>query len=140
MFLSIQALLVGVTVVLLRPQTAGLAGRVLGKEVGRGDLRVMAGACAAAAVLVVVGVAVLNSPLRTAVVVVVSALAAAGAVGLARKLDRPEVQAALVERFTARLEQAQRAGRTTGETAGRLGRDVTSRARRGGGGPAGPRR
>lgn len=130
--LAIQALLVGVAVGLLRPGADVLAGRVLGAEVSRGDLRLAGGICVAAAVGVVVGVGLLNGAGPVVPLLVVSALAAAGAVLLARRLDRPEVQAAMMRWLERTLLRTRELGRAGGEQATRLGRDVTSRARRAG--------
>ena len=82
--LTIQALLVALSVVLLRPGTDILAERALGAEV------------------------------------------------LARRVDRPETQAALMRWLERTLLRTQDLGRAGGAQATRLGRDVTSRARRAG--------
>jgi hypothetical protein len=135
-FLAIQALLVGVTVVLLRPGTADLATRALGAEVGRSDLRLLAGLVAAASALFVLGVLVLNGVGTAALMLLVSAVAAVAAEALSRVLDRPEVQHRLVAALGTGLTRGEAAGRRAGEvvvtTARDVGREVTNRARRAG--------
>ncbi|MGJ7442724.1 hypothetical protein [Aquipuribacter sp. MA13-6] len=139
-FLLIQALLVGVSVVLLRPGTDVLAARVLGSEVRREDLRLVGGIVVTAAVLVVLGVLLLNGFLAALPLIVVSALAAVGAEALTRRLHRPEVQARLMRWLERTLLRAADLGRAGGAQATRLGREVTSRARRAGEAQAARRR
>jgi hypothetical protein len=143
-FLAIQALLVGVTVVLLRPGTAALATRALGAEVGRADLRLLAGTVVAASALVVVGVLVLNGVGTALQMLVVSAVAAVAAEGLSRLLDRPSVQRRVVAGVGRSLQWGEAAGRCAGEvlvrSARSAGREVTSRARRAGEAQAARRR
>ena len=138
--LLIQALLVGVAVVLLRPGAADMAGRAIGADVARSDLRVMAGTVVAAATLVLLGVLVLNGPLPASALLVVSALAGYGALRLARYLDRPDVQVRAMARLEVELVRVQAWGRAAVARAGRLGRELTSRARRAGGVPVARRR
>lgn len=131
-FLVIQALLVVVSVVLLRPGTDVLAEWAVGTEVRREDLRLVGGIVVGAAVVLVVGVAVLVGVLQALPLVVVSALAGVGAEALSRRADRPEVQASLMRWLERTLLRTQDLGRAGGAQATRLGRDVTSRARRAG--------
>jgi len=131
-FLVIQALLVALAVVLLRPGTDVLATRATGAEVGRGDLRLVGGIVVVAAAVLVVGVALLVGPLQALPLLVLSAAAGAGAEVLARRVDRPGVQAELMHRLERALLRTQDLGRAGGEQATRLGQDVTSRARRAG--------
>ncbi|WP_380168303.1 hypothetical protein [Jannaschia sp. R86511] len=131
-FLLIQALLVGVSVVLLRPGTDVLAARVLGGEVRRGDLRLVGGIVVTAAVLLVLGALLLNGLLAALPLLLVSAAAGVGAELLARRLHRPDVQARLMRWLERTLLRTQDLGRAGGARATRLGRDVTSRARRAG--------
>ena len=136
----IQALLVAVAVVLLRPGTDVLAGRVVGTEVQRADLRLVGAIVVGAAVVLVVGVAVVVDALHALPLVLVSVPAGVGAEALARRVDRPEVQASLMRWLERTLLRTQDLGRAGGAQATRLGRDVTSRARRAGGERAARRR
>ena len=131
-FLVIQALLVTVAVVLLRPGTDVLATRAIGAEVGRGDLRLVGGIVVGAAMVLVVGVAILVGPLHALPLLVVSAAAGVGAEVLARRVDRPGVRTRLMGRLERMLLRTQDLGRAGGGQATRLGREVTSRARRAG--------
>ena len=131
-FLLIQALLVAVSVVLLRPGTDVLAERVVGAEVRRDDLRLVGGIVVVAAVIAVLGVLVLNGVLDALPLVVVSVLAGVVTEVLARRVDRPEVQASMMRWLERTLLRTQDLGRAGGAQATRLGRDVTSRARRAG--------
>ena len=131
-FLVIQALLVAVAIVLLRPGTDVLATRLTGADVGRGDLRLVGGIVVGAAAALVVGVALLVGPLQALPLLLVSAVAGVGAEVLARRIDRPGVQAQLMLQLERTLLRTQDLGRAGGEQATRLGRDVTSRARRAG--------
>lgn len=143
-FLAIQALLVGVAVVLLRPGTAALATRALGAQVERSDLRLLAGTVVAASALVVIGVLLLNGVGTAVQMLAVSAVAAVSAEALSRLLDRPSVQ----RRFVADLGRTLSWGGATGRRAGEVvvrsaraaGREVTSRARRAGEAQAARRR
>lgn len=139
-FLLIQALLVGVSVVLLRPGTDVLAARVLGSEVRREDLRLVGGIVVTAALLVVGGVLLLNGLLAALPLLVVSALAGVGAEALMRRLHRPDVQARLMRWLERSLLRTQDLGRAGGAQASRWGREVTSRARRAGEAQAARRR
>ena len=122
--LGIQALLVAVSVV--------LAERVVGSGVRRDDLRLVGGIVVVAAVVAVLGVLVLNGVLDALPLVVVSVLAGVVTEVLARRVDRPEVQASMMRWLERTLLRTQDLGRAGGAQATRLGRDVTSRARRAG--------
>ncbi len=136
----IQALLVALSVVLFRGGTDALAERVVDVEVRRTDLRLVGGIVVAAAVLLVLGVALLVGPLHALALVAVSVLAGVGAEALARRLDRPDTQTAAMRWLERTLLRSQDLGRAGSEQATRLGRDVTSRARRAGAGRAARRR
>lgn len=138
--LMIQALLVALSVVLFRPGTDVLAQRAVGTDVRRGDLRLVGAIVVCAAVVLAVGVALLVGPLHVLPLLAVSVLAGPGAEVLARRVDRPETQAAMMRWLERTLLRTQDLGRAGGEQATRLGRDVTSRARRVGEGRAARRR
>lgn len=131
-FLTIQALLVALAVVVLRPGTDVLAQRVVGTEVRRQDLRLVGGIVVGAAVVLVVGVVLLVGPVHVLPLLAVSVAAGVGAELLARRVDRPGTQASMMRWLERTLLRGQDLGRTGGEHAARLGRDVTSRARRAG--------
>ncbi|MFC3687447.1 hypothetical protein [Aquipuribacter hungaricus] len=139
-FLVIQALLVAVSVVLLRPGTDVLAARVTGTEVQRSDLRLVGWIVVGAAAVLLVGVALLVGLLHAVPLVVVSVVAGVGAEALARRVGRPGTQASLMVWLERTLLRTQDLGRAGGAQATRLGRDVTSRARRAGAGRAARRR
>ena len=138
--LGIQALLVAVAVVLLRPGTDDLATRIVGTRIGRGDLRLVGGIVVGAAVVLVTAVTLFVGPLQALPLLLVSAAAAAAAEALARQVARPGVQARLMRRLERTLLRTEDLGRAGGQRATRLGRDVTSLARRAGGARAARRR
>ena len=138
--LTIQALLVALSVVLLRPGADALARRVVGAGVRREDLRLGGGIVVGAALLLVLGVALLTGVLHALPLLAVSVLAGVGAEVLARRLDRPGTRASMMRWLERTLLQTRDLGRAGSDQAARLGRDVTSRARRAGGAPAARRR
>ena len=138
--LVIQALLVAVAVVLLRPGTDDLATRIVGTRIGRGDLRLVGAIVVGAAVVLVTAVTLFVGPLQALPLLMVSAAAAAAAEALARRVDRPGVQGRLMRRLERTLLRTEDLGRAGGQQATRLGRDVTSLARRAGGARAARRR
>ena len=138
--LGIQALLVAVAVVLLRPGTDDLATRIVGTRIGRGDLRLVGGIVVGAAVVLVTAVTLFVGPLQALPLLMVSAAAAAAAEALTRHVARPGVQARLMRRLERTLLRTEDLGRAGGQQATRLGRDVTSLARRAGGARAARRR
>lgn len=138
--LGIQALLVAVAVVLLRPGTDDLATRIVGTRIGRGDLRLVGGIVVGAAVVLVTAVTLFVGPLQALPLLLVSAAAAAAAEALARQVARPGVQGRLMRRLERTLLRTEDLGRAGGQQATRLGRDVTSLARRAGGARAARRR
>ena len=138
--LVIQALLVAVAVVLLRPGTDDLATRIVGTRIGRGDLRLVGGIVVGAAVVLVTAVTLFVGPLQALPLLMVSAAAGAAAEALARRVDRPGVQGRLMRRLERTLLRTEDLGRAGGQQATRLGRDVTSLARRAGGARAARRR
>ena len=138
--LVIQALLVAVAVVLLRPGTDDLATRIVGTRIGRGDLRLVGAIVVGAAVVLVTAVTLFVGPLQALPLLMVSAAAGAAAEALARRVDRPGVQGRLMRRLERTLLRTEALGRAGGQQATRLGRDVTSLARRAGGARAARRR
>ena len=138
--LVIQALLVAVAVVLLRPGTDDLATRIVGTRIGRGDLRLVGAIVVGAAVVLVTAVTLFVGPLQALPLLMVSAAAGAAAEALARRVDRPGVQGRLMRRLERTLLRTEDLGRAGGQQATRLGRDVTSLARRAGGARAARRR
>jgi hypothetical protein len=117
-FLGILAALVAATVLLPRRGAAAVATRRLGMEVERGDLRLLAGMAAAALVVLVVGVLLLDGTAGALGLLAVIGVSAVLTEVARRLWARPRVRAAVA-----------RAARTGGR---RVADGATSLARRAG--------